>query len=116
MIEKFSVDNLQQFVSEFASGSLKPYIKSEPIPEDNTGPVKVVVGENFNSIVKDPTKDVLIEFYVSGFPTMYWAPMGNKENPVKYQGGRELNDFVEYIKKQATNPVDLPEKTKKKKK
>ena len=47
---------------------------------------------------------------------MYWAPMGNKENPVKYQGGRELNDFVEYIKKHATNPVELPEKTKKKKK
>merc|ERR1711953_153266 len=63
MTEKFSADNLQQFVTEFASGSLKPYIKSEPIPEDNTGPVKVVVGENFNSIVKDPTKDVLIEFY-----------------------------------------------------
>ena len=43
MTEMFSVDNLQQFVTEFASGSLKPYIKSEPIPEDNTGPVKVGV-------------------------------------------------------------------------
>ena len=47
---------------------------------------------------------------------MYWAPKDNKENPVKYQGGREVADFVDYIKKHATDPVDLPVKTKKKKK
>jgi len=160
MTEKFSVENLEQFVTEFDGGKLKPFIKSDPIPEENDGPVKVVVGENFNEIVKDPTKDVLIEFYapwcghckklvpvydelgekfkdvkdiviakmdattndappefkVSGFPTLYWAPMGNKDSPQKYQGGRELNDFVDFIKKEATNPFELPEKTKKKKK
>merc|ERR1712013_138307 len=159
MTEKFSVDNLEAFVTEFEGGKLKPYIKSEPIPEENDGPVKIVTGETFNDIVKDPTKDVLIEFYapwcghckklvpvydevgekfkgsnvviakmdatlndappefkVSGFPTMYWAPKDNKENPVKYQGGREVSDFVDYIKKHATDPVDLPVKTKKKKK
>jgi len=159
MTEKFSVDNLEAFVTEFEGGKLKPYIKSEPVPEENDGPVKIVTGETFNDIVKDPTKDVLIEFYapwcghckklvpvydevgekfkgsnvviakmdatlndappefkVSGFPTMYWAPKDNKENPVKYQGGREVSDFVDYIKKHATDPVDLPVKTKKKKK
>ena len=30
---------------------------------DNSGPVKVVVGTTFESIVMDPTKDVLVEFY-----------------------------------------------------
>lgn len=39
--EKFSVDTLEKFTNEFKDGSLKPYIKSEPIPESNDGPVKV---------------------------------------------------------------------------
>ena len=25
------------------------------------------------------------QFAVSGFPTIYWAPKGNKQNPKKYQ-------------------------------
>merc|ERR1712168_732636 len=160
MNEKFSVENLESFVKEFKGGKLKPYIKSEPIPESNDGPVKVVVGETFDQIVNDPTKDVLIEFYapwcghcktlepkynelgeklagvkdvviakmdatandapppfdVQGFPTLYWAPMGSKDSPQKYQGGREVNDFVDFIKREATNPVELGEKKKKKKK
>lgn len=158
MTEKFSVDNLEQFASDFNDGNLEPYIKSEDIPEDNSGPVKVVVGKNFDDIVNDETKDVLIEFYapwcghcktlapkydqlgeklegntdiviakmdatandvpsnfaVSGFPTLYWVPMGKdgKKNPVKYQGGREVKDFVEYIQKHSTNPVDITKKKK----
>jgi len=158
--EKFDVANLEKFANEFKDGSLKPYIKSEPIPESNDGPVKVVVGENFDEIVNDPTKDVLIEFYapwcghcktlepkfnelgekfagskdiviakmdatangvpppydVTGFPTLYWAPMGSKDSPKKYQGGREVSDFVDYIKSEATNPVELGGEKKKKKK
>lgn len=39
--EKFNVDNLEKFTNEFKDGSLKPYIKSEAIPESNDGPVKV---------------------------------------------------------------------------
>lgn len=159
MTDDFSVDNLEKFVNEFKDNKLEPYIKSEDIPENNDGPVKVVVGKNFNEIVNDPTKDVLIEFYapwcghcktlepkfnelgenlkdikdvviakmdatandvpqpfeVQGFPTLYWAPMGNKENPKKYQGGREVSDFTEFIKKEATNPVEFPKKKKSKK-
>jgi len=59
----FSVDALEQFVNDVLDGKLKPYLKSEPIPESNDGPVKVVVAENFDEIVNDETKDVLIEFY-----------------------------------------------------
>jgi len=160
MGEKFSVDNLETFAKEFLDDKLEPYMKSEPIPDANDKPVKVVVGKNFNDIVNDPTKDVLIEFYapwcghckslepkyvelaerlkdvkdvviakmdatandvppqysVEGFPTIYWAPMGSKDEPKKYEGGREVDDFVEYIKTEATNAVDIPEKKSKKKK
>ncbi|KAJ1994736.1 protein disulfide-isomerase precursor [Dimargaris cristalligena] len=51
------------FFSKFVAGEVKPFIKSGPIPEDNNGPVKVVVADEFEKIVMDPTKDVLIEFY-----------------------------------------------------
>jgi len=63
MQEDFSPENLEQFVEQFLAGQLTPYLKSEPVPSTNDGPVKVVVASTFNEIVNDPTKDVLIEFY-----------------------------------------------------
>ncbi len=36
-----SVDSLRAFVQQYVDGELEVYIKSEPIPEDNDGPVKV---------------------------------------------------------------------------
>lgn len=53
-----------------------------------------------------------IFFLLCRFPTIYWAPAGNKKNPKKYQGGREVPEFLEFIKKEATNPVQLEKKDK----
>ena len=36
-----SVDNLKAFIQQYLDGELEIYVKSEPIPEDNSGPVKV---------------------------------------------------------------------------
>jgi len=47
----------------FLSGTLKATLKSQPEPENNNGPVKVVVGTTFDSIVLDNSKDVLVKFY-----------------------------------------------------
>ncbi|XP_068579153.1 protein disulfide-isomerase A3 [Cebidichthys violaceus] len=163
MSEEFSRDGkaLERFLQDYFDGKLKRYLKSEPVPENNDGPVKVVVAENFDSIVNDDGKDVLIEFYapwcghckslepkfeelggklsddpnvviakmdatandvptpyeVSGFPTLYFVPAGRKMNPKKYEGGREVSDFVSYLKREASNPlVVVEEETKKKKK
>lgn len=56
-------DSIAKFVDEFASGKIEPSIKSEPIPETQEGPVTVVVAKNYEDIVLDDSKDVLIEFY-----------------------------------------------------
>ncbi|KAK3937086.1 protein disulfide-isomerase precursor [Diplogelasinospora grovesii] len=56
-------DAIKAFVDDFVSGKVEPSIKSEPIPETQEGPVIVVVAKNYNDIVLDDTKDVLIEFY-----------------------------------------------------
>uniref|UniRef100_A0A8C5WGP5 Protein disulfide-isomerase n=1 Tax=Leptobrachium leishanense TaxID=445787 RepID=A0A8C5WGP5_9ANUR len=65
MQEEFTRDGkaLERFLQDFFDGKLKRYLKSEPIPENNDGPVKVVVAENFDELVNDESKDVLIEFY-----------------------------------------------------
>ncbi|XP_061780820.1 protein disulfide-isomerase A3 [Nerophis lumbriciformis] len=162
MAEEFSRDGkaLERFLQDFFDGKLKRYLKSEPIPENNDGPVKVLVAENFDAIVNDDSKDVLIEFYapwcghckslepkyvelgeklamdpnvviakmdatandvpspyeVSGFPTIYFSPAGQKTKPKKYEGGREVSDFIAYLKKEAANPLEVQEEPKKKKK
>jgi protein disulfide-isomerase A6 len=105
----------------------------------------VLDDNNFDSIVLDSSKDVLVEFYapwcghckrlapdyeklgqtfagedgvviakydadkhkskgskygVTGFPTLLWFPKSNKEG-TKYQGGRSLDDLVNYVNAQA---------------
>lgn len=37
----FNVENLKQFVQQYFDGALESYVKSEPVPADNSGPVKV---------------------------------------------------------------------------
>ncbi|XP_029870129.1 protein disulfide-isomerase A3 [Aquila chrysaetos chrysaetos] len=155
MQEEFSRDGkaLERFLQDYFDGNLKKYLKSEPVPESNDGPVKVVVAENFDEIVNAEDKDVLIEFYapwcghcknlepkykelgeklskdpniiiakmdatandvpspyeVRGFPTIYFAPAGKKQSPKKYEGGREVSDFISYLKREATNTPVLQE-------
>ena len=36
-----SVDSFREFITQFLAGELEPYIKSEPLPDDNSGPVTV---------------------------------------------------------------------------
>ncbi|CAL0321931.1 unnamed protein product [Lupinus luteus] len=56
-------DNIKVFGENFLEGKLKPYLKSDPVPESNDGDVKIVVGSNFDEIVLDESKDVLLEIY-----------------------------------------------------
>ena len=145
----FSMESFEQFLNDFLDGKLTPYLKSEAVPDNSDNDVKVVVAKNFDEIVNDPEKDVLIEFYapwcghckslapkyeelakklkneksiviakmdatandvpagydVKGFPTLYFAPRNGKKNPLPYSGGREVDDFVNYLANQATDEL-----------
>jgi len=48
--------------------------------------------------------DVPDGFDVQGFPTIYWLPKNSKK-PVSYGAGRELDDFVKYIAKEASEEL-----------
>ncbi|TKY67222.1 disulfide isomerase 1-4 [Spatholobus suberectus] len=60
---EMTVDTITAFGNDFLEDKLKPFLKSDPVPESNGGDVKIVVGNNFDEIVLDESKDVLLEIY-----------------------------------------------------
>lgn len=62
--EELTADNLKAFVESFLAGDLKQHLLSQDVPEDwDKTPVKTLVASNFDAVVFDKTKDVLVEFY-----------------------------------------------------
>merc|ERR1711894_394000 len=64
MKDVFSMETFEQFLKDFEAGKIEPHMKSEDIPV-NDQPVKVAVAKNFEELVTNSKKDVLIEFYAS---------------------------------------------------
>lgn len=59
-----SGDDIAKFVADFKAGSLSPHLKSEPIPDSpTTEGLTILVGKNWNDIVQDANKDVLVKYY-----------------------------------------------------
>jgi protein disulfide isomerase len=65
MDDEITADNILRFVANFTEGKISPSYKSQPLPEKNDEPLKIVVGKNFKEIVMDETKDVLVDFYAT---------------------------------------------------
>ncbi len=63
--EGYTEKNIKTFVQTVLDGKLKPDLLSEEMSEDwDKNPVKKLVSKNFDQVVFDTTKDVLVEFYV----------------------------------------------------
>lgn len=58
-----TIESAKQFIQQCIEGTCIPHKKSEPIPEQNDAPIKIVVSKTFDSLVMDETKDVVLEFY-----------------------------------------------------
>jgi protein disulfide-isomerase A1 len=55
---------ISQFVQDFFDKKIRPHLLSQDVPEDwDAEPVKVLVGKNFDSVARDKSKTVLVEFY-----------------------------------------------------
>jgi len=61
--QDINAGTLGSWIASWKDKTLISSVKSQDIPEDNSGPVKVLVAKSFDEIVKDATKDVLVEFY-----------------------------------------------------
>merc|ERR1712185_880889 len=79
-----STSSVATFVQDFEAGRLKPHYKSEDPPTSQTGPVVTVVGSTFDSIVMDPNKDVLVEFYAP------WCGHCKKLDPIYKDEAKKL--------------------------
>lgn len=102
MKDEFSVENLQAFATELEEGSLEPYVKSEPIPENNDAPVKVAVGKNFAEVVMDNGVDTLVEFYAP------WCGHCKKLAPAYDEVAEKLKDEEVAIVKMDATANDVP--------
>ncbi|CAG4946998.1 unnamed protein product [Parnassius apollo] len=61
---ELNANTIEEFVQSFFAGTLKQHLLSEELPEDWAAkPVKVLVATNFDEVVFDNTKTVLVEFY-----------------------------------------------------
>jgi len=60
---ELTTEKISAWVDQFLNQQLKPTVRSDPIPESNEGPVKVVVANSFNDVVLNPNDDVFVEFY-----------------------------------------------------
>lgn len=60
---ELTVEAISAWAHGIIDGTVKPFYKSDPIPETQDGPVYVLVGKTFEQVVHDESKDVLVEFY-----------------------------------------------------
>ena len=62
--EELTSESLEEFVHRLDKGKIAPYFKSQPIPKKSSiNGIRTLVGKNFNQIVNDKTKNVLVFFY-----------------------------------------------------
>ncbi|KAK8598392.1 hypothetical protein V6N13_094363 [Hibiscus sabdariffa] len=129
-----TLDKIKAFGEDFLEEKFKPFYKSDSIPETNDGDVKIVVGDyNFDEIVLDESKDVLLELGKHlrgidslviakmdrttnehpraksvGFPMILFFPAGNKSfDPITVDTDRIVVTFYKFVKKHASIPFKL---------
>jgi len=90
-VSKLTVEDVKKFVADFKDGKLTPFLKSDPIPESNDGPVKVIVGHSWEDIVMDSSKDVLVKYYAP------WCGHCQKLAPHWDQLGEHVKDVEDLV-------------------
>ncbi|KAH7731879.1 protein disulfide-isomerase A4 [Aphelenchoides avenae] len=53
--------------------------------------------------------DVPDGYAVEGFPTIYFAPSGKKDKPIKYTGNRDLDDIANFVRQHAIKSFQTKE-------
>ncbi|KAJ6648562.1 Protein disulfide-isomerase [Pseudolycoriella hygida] len=80
-------ENIESFVQDFIDGKLKQHLLSQELPEDwDKTPVKTLVSTNFDEIVFNKDKDVLVEFYAP------WCGHCKALTPIFEQLGEKYKD------------------------
>jgi hypothetical protein len=51
--------------------------------------------------------DVPVKYQVEEFPTLYFAPAGRKNDPIKYMGNRDLKEVKKFVKLNAVRSFQI---------
>lgn len=89
--EEFDEDTIKDFIKSYLKGKAKAIVKSQPVPKKNKGPVKVVVGNSFEKIVLDPTKNVLLEMYAP------WCGHCKKLEPTYKELAKKMKPYKDLV-------------------
>ncbi|XP_036772933.2 protein disulfide-isomerase-like protein of the testis [Manis pentadactyla] len=85
--EEITYENLKKFGRSYLTGSAKKHQSSEEIPKYwDQGPVKQLVGKNFNVVVFDKDRDVFVMFYAP------WSEKCRALFPVLEELGRKYQN------------------------
>lgn len=89
---ELTTDNVKAFVQDVLDGKMKAHLLSQDVPEDwDAKPVKVLVGKNFDEVVKDKTKGVFVEFYAP------WCGHCKKLAPIWDELGEKFKDREDVV-------------------
>ncbi|KAH7105518.1 protein disulfide isomerase [Auriculariales sp. MPI-PUGE-AT-0066] len=103
-----TAESVSAFSDSFLAGTIKPKLKSEPVPATQDEPVYVVVGSEFDKVIYDDDKDVFVEFYAT------WCGHCKRLKPTWDSVGEkfaEVKDRITIAKMEATEndlPTDIP--------
>lgn len=87
-----STENIKDFLQKFMDGKLKQHLLSQELPEDwDKTPVKVLVATNFDDVVMDKSKDVLVEFYAP------WCGHCKQLAPIFDELGEKFKDNESFV-------------------
>ncbi|KAJ3510073.1 hypothetical protein NLJ89_g4876 [Agrocybe chaxingu] len=86
--KEVTAEGAAEWVRQYLDGKLQPKLKSQVIPPTQDEPVYVLVGESFEDVVYDDSKDVFVEFYASWCGhckrlAPIWESIGHKYAPIK---------------------------------
>ncbi|TXT10660.1 hypothetical protein VHUM_02165 [Vanrija humicola] len=94
--------NIEKFVKDVVDGVAKPFVKSEPIPETQDGPVYHLTNAGWDTLFDDKTKDIFVEFYAP------WCGHCQRLAPIWDQLGEEYKNSNVVIAKMDAQENDLP--------
>merc|ERR1712018_402461 len=79
-------EKVSAFVNGVLDGTITRHLMSEDEPEDNTAPVTIITGKNFEKIAYDENKGVFVEFYAP------WCGHCKSLAPIWDKLGEEFKD------------------------
>jgi protein disulfide-isomerase A1 len=91
LVNDLTTEGMNAALEAWEAGSLSEYHKSEPVPESNDEPVKVIVGNSFEDLVLKSDQHVLFEAYAP------WCGHCKKLAPIYDELAKKLEGVPEIL-------------------